>query len=146
MEANMREKRSLALYNELKSSWEREKYIDICTFEERKGIGWWKMGIWRLKGMRGNIDKGVRSVCRKEGRKEGVTSCSVKVQGSGGTWLERKFTSTHPEIGIKKIASNKMRDNWTKIAQYLIKYKQKWERAVKKSDKRDEMRESDEDE
>jgi hypothetical protein len=24
-----------------------------------------------------------------------------------------------------------MGDNWTKIAQYLIKYKQKWERAVK---------------
>jgi hypothetical protein len=44
MEASMREKRSLALYNELKSSWEREKYIDICTFEERKGR-WWKMGI-----------------------------------------------------------------------------------------------------
>jgi hypothetical protein len=32
-----------------------------------------------------------------------------------------------------------MRDNWTKIAQYLIKYKQKWERTVKKSDERDEM-------
>jgi hypothetical protein len=58
--------------------------------------------------------------------------------------LERKFTSVHPDIGIKKIASNKMRDNWTKIAQYLIKCKQKWERAVKKSDERDEMRESDE--
>jgi hypothetical protein len=27
-----------------------------------------------------------------------------------------------------------MRDNWTKTAQYLIKYKQKWERAVKNSD------------
>jgi hypothetical protein len=36
-----------------------------------------------------------------------------------------------------------MRDNWTKTAQYLIKYKQKWERAVKKSDERDEKRESD---
>jgi hypothetical protein len=67
MEANMREKRSLTLYNELKSSWEREKYIDICTFDERKGIGWRKMDIWRLKGMRGNIDKGV---CRKEGGRE----------------------------------------------------------------------------
>jgi hypothetical protein len=33
-----------------------------------------------------------------------------------------------------------MRDNWTKIAQYLIKCK-KWERAVKRSDERDEMRE-----
>jgi hypothetical protein len=39
-----------------------------------------------------------------------------------------------------------MRDNWTKIAQYLIKYKQKWERSVKKSDKRYKMRESDNDE
>jgi hypothetical protein len=38
-----------------------------------------------------------------------------------------------------------MRDNWTEIAQYLIKYKQKWERSVKKSDGRDEMRDSDED-
>jgi hypothetical protein len=32
----------------------------------------------------------------------------------------------------KKIASNKTRDNWTNIAQYVIKYKQKWERAVKR--------------
>jgi hypothetical protein len=37
-----------------------------------------------------------------------------------------------------------VRDNWTIIAQYLIKYKQKRERAVKKSDERDEMRASDE--
>jgi hypothetical protein len=60
--------------------------------------------------------------------------------------LEIKFTGIHPAIGIKKIDLNKMRDNWTKIAQYLIKYKQKWERVVRKSDERDEMRESDEDE
>jgi hypothetical protein len=39
-----------------------------------------------------------------------------------------------------------MRDNCTKIAQYLIKYKEKWERTVKKSDERDEMRENDENE
>jgi hypothetical protein len=60
--------------------------------------------------------------------------------------LERKFAGIHPEIGIKKIASNKTKDNWTKTAQYLIKYIQKLERAVKKSDERDGMRESDEDE
>jgi hypothetical protein len=38
-----------------------------------------------------------------------------------------------------------MRDNWTKTAQHLIKYKQNWVRAVRKSDERYEMRESDED-
>jgi hypothetical protein len=57
--------------------------------------------------------------------------------------LERKFTGVHPDIGTKKIASNKMRHNWTKITQYIIKCKYKWERSVKKSHKRDEKRESD---
>jgi hypothetical protein len=33
-----------------------------------------------------------------------------------------------------------MRHKWTKASQYLIKYKQKLERVVKKSDERDEKR------
>jgi hypothetical protein len=95
--------------------------------------------------MRGNIDKGVCPVCREEEGGSDILQCEgTRVWRD--RWLERKFESVHPEIGVKKIASNKTRDNWTKIAQYLIKYKQKWERAVKKSDERDEMRESDEDE
>jgi hypothetical protein len=89
----VREKRSLALYNELKSRWERENYIEVCTYEERRGIGWRKMSIWRLKRWRGIIDKGVCPVCRNEG----VTSCNMKEQGTGGT---KKFTRIHPEIGI----------------------------------------------
>jgi hypothetical protein len=36
-----------------------------------------------------------------------------------------------------------MKDKWTKIAQYLIKHKRKLERAVKKSDERDEKSDSD---
>jgi hypothetical protein len=80
-----------------------------------------------LKGMRVNIDKGV---CRKEGGGNHILQCyGTRVWRD--RWLERKLTSIYPEIGIKK---NKMRDNWTKIAQYLIKYKRKLDRAVKKSD------------
>jgi hypothetical protein len=45
MEASMREKRSLSLYNELKSTWEKKLYIEECTQEARRGIGWWKMDI-----------------------------------------------------------------------------------------------------
>jgi hypothetical protein len=32
----------------------------------------------------------------------------------------------------------------SKITQYIIKYKQKWERSVKESDEREKMRDSDE--
>jgi hypothetical protein len=82
------------------------------------------MGIWRLKGMRGNTDKGVCPVRWKEEGGSLILQCEgTRVWRE--RWLERKFTSVHPEIGIKNIASNRTRDNWTKIAQYLIKYKQK---------------------
>jgi hypothetical protein len=56
MEASMRENRSLVFYNELKSSWEKKLYIEVCTQEARGGIEWWKMCIWRLKGVRGNTE------------------------------------------------------------------------------------------
>jgi hypothetical protein len=58
----MREKRSLVIYSELKSNWDQEIYIQ----EARRGTGWWKMGIWRLKGAGGNTDQGMSFICSKE--------------------------------------------------------------------------------
>jgi hypothetical protein len=58
----------------------------------------------------------------------------VRVQGSGGADGWKESLQIYVQRQELKIASNKTRDNWTKTAQYLIKYKQKWERAVKKSD------------
>jgi hypothetical protein len=50
------------------------------------------MGIWRLKGMRGNIDKGVYPVCRKEGGGSHILQCEgTRVWRD--RWLERKFTA-----------------------------------------------------
>jgi hypothetical protein len=57
MEASMTEKRSLVFYNELKNNWEKKLYIEVCSEESRRGIGWWKMGIRKLKGVRENIER-----------------------------------------------------------------------------------------
>jgi hypothetical protein len=43
MEASMREKRSLVLYSGLKNNWEKEMYIEVCTFKETRGTGRWKV-------------------------------------------------------------------------------------------------------
>jgi hypothetical protein len=59
MEASMKEKKSLVFYNELKNNWEKKLYIEVCSQEARKGIGCWKMGILKLKGVRGNTEQGV---------------------------------------------------------------------------------------
>jgi hypothetical protein len=71
--------------------------LELCTSEERRGIGWWKMGIWRLKDVRGN------TVLYAGKRKEVITSCNVKEEGTGGTdGYKKKFTGLHPQIGIKR--------------------------------------------
>jgi hypothetical protein len=62
------------------------------------------------EGDEGNIDKSVCLICRKEEVGSHILQCEgTRVWRD--RWLERKFTSVHPEIGIKKIASNTMRDN-----------------------------------
>jgi hypothetical protein len=57
-----------------------------------------------------------------EEQKIGVTNC----------W-EIRFTIKDPEIGVRKIASNKIKNMWPKWT-ITKKYKEKWERLLKKSD------------
>jgi hypothetical protein len=54
-----KKKRLLVFYNELKSSSENKLDIEVCTQEARRGIGWWKMDIWRLKGVGGKTKQGM---------------------------------------------------------------------------------------
>jgi hypothetical protein len=98
------------------------------------------MGIWRLEGMRGNTDHGVCPVC---GREEGG-SHMLLCEGTrnwGDKWLERRFTRIYPDVGIKRIASNKTKDIWPKIDLYLIRYEGKCESAIKRIGERDEEKE-----
>jgi hypothetical protein len=58
MDVNLREKISLILHNELKNKWEKERYVVVCMRETRRGrvgVGWWKMRIWKLKGIWGTL-------------------------------------------------------------------------------------------
>lgn len=55
IEANMREKRLLALYSDVRIADRRD-----CTGEVRRSLGWWRMGIWELvQSARGNTDHGM---------------------------------------------------------------------------------------
>jgi hypothetical protein len=49
---NVREKRSLIFYCDLKLEWAREEYTVCCTRNERRGSAWFKAGVWKLRLMR----------------------------------------------------------------------------------------------
>jgi hypothetical protein len=82
MEASMKEKRSLVFYNELKNNLEKKLYIEVCSQEARRGIRWRKMGIWKLKGVRRNMEQGICPMHSKE--EVGVIYLDVMRQKAGG--------------------------------------------------------------
>ena len=56
--AKFPDKSSLTQYRELNVSWGKKLYIEFCSRKERSGIAWLIAGIWQLKGVRRNADKG----------------------------------------------------------------------------------------
>jgi hypothetical protein len=45
---------------------EREKLTNKCTDEARRGIIWWKIGVWRLNGVMRNSGPGIWPICSKK--------------------------------------------------------------------------------
>jgi hypothetical protein len=114
----------------LKSNWEKKLYTDVCIQEARRGIGWSKMGIWRLKGIRGNTEQGMCPMCNKEGwshilRFEETRSWREEL-------VDKIFINIEPEIRMRRIATIKDNDKLQKVGLYLSKYKEKWKRSVMK--------------
>jgi hypothetical protein len=72
------------------------------------------MGIWRLKGIRKNVEIGIGPICRKEEELNHILRCDGMK-----TWreeiLDKRFWNINPEIGIRKIAECKNKELWQKL-------------------------------
>jgi hypothetical protein len=64
--ANMREKRSLIFYCEVKLEWAKEEYTVCCATNERSGLSRFETGIWNLGGTRKGFEKGRCPVCSED--------------------------------------------------------------------------------
>jgi hypothetical protein len=114
MDTIMREKKLLILLDCLKRNWQKEDYTSITTRESRRNMVWWRMRIWRLKGIRKNVEIGISPICRKEEELSHILRCD-------GTkmWreeiLDKRFWNIDPETGIRKIAGRKNKEMWQKL-------------------------------
>jgi hypothetical protein len=61
------EKISLVFYQEMKQECGTEEYIDCSNRTERRGLAWWRLGIWKLRGI-GRVWKKERVPMFREGR------------------------------------------------------------------------------
>jgi hypothetical protein len=74
--AKFSEKKLLTRCRELNFSWGKKLYTECCSRKERSGIAWLIAGIWQLKGVRRNADKGRCPLCfQKEDAKYVLLEC-----------------------------------------------------------------------
>jgi hypothetical protein len=113
----------------LKSSWENKLCIEVCIQEARKGIGWWKTGIWRLKGVRENKEQEMCPMCNKKEGWSHILRCA-ETRSLREELVDKRLINIEPEIGMRRIATIKGNDKLQKVGLYLSKCKEKWKRSV----------------
>jgi hypothetical protein len=47
----------------MKQECDREEHVDCCNSNERRGMVWWRLGIWKLRGSRKGVEKGTCPLC-----------------------------------------------------------------------------------
>jgi hypothetical protein len=81
------------------------------------------MGIWRLKGVRGNTGQGMCPMCNKEEGWSHILRCE-ETRNLRELFVDKRFTSIEPEIGIRRIAIIKDNDELQSWATFKHKVKQ----------------------
>jgi hypothetical protein len=64
-----------------------------------------KMGIWRLKGVRGNIDQGMCPICSKEEGRRHILRCEETISWRDEL-VDERFISINQEIGVGRIVAS----------------------------------------
>jgi hypothetical protein len=64
--ADIREKRPLIFYCDIKFVWVMEAYTDFCTRNERSGLARYNTGILKMRRMRKGFEKGRRPLCSEK--------------------------------------------------------------------------------
>jgi hypothetical protein len=86
------------------------------------------MGIWSLKGVRGNTEQGLCPMCNKEGWSH-ILRCE-ETRSWREELVDKRFINIETEIGMRWIATINDNDKLQKVGLYLSKYKDKWKRSV----------------
>jgi hypothetical protein len=87
------------------------------------------MGIWKLKGVRKNIEQGIYPLCNEEEGWSHILRCD-ETKSWREDLVDKRFTSVDLEIGTGRVAISKDKDKLQKFGLYLNMYKEKWKRAV----------------
>jgi hypothetical protein len=125
--SKIKEKISLIFYSDVKQEWAGEQYISCCSRTERSGLAWFKIGIWKLRGMRKESEKGRCPLCSEE---EDPIHILLKCSETR-KWREQFLNRKWLRPAFKKIINCNNSIELKNIGSYLYKIKCKWDNRIR---------------
>jgi hypothetical protein len=105
--------------HELNFAWGKKLHVECCSRKERTGITWLIAGIWQLKGVRRNADKGKCPLCFE---KEDVAHILVECKETKH-WREKlmhyKWLNMNKEVACGEIMKITNRTHIKNVGKYL---------------------------
>jgi hypothetical protein len=121
-------KRSLADYRERKVGGCREDYLVQCNRNERRGLAWFQVGIWKLRVLRGGV----------EGEPVVLLDCQ-EAQRWREELLGKKWLQMIELVARKKLGRCLRTTNLRQLGTFLYKVRSKWEYHTEQSEGEEEF-------
>jgi hypothetical protein len=113
----------------VKLLWDREDYVMCGSRNDRRGIAWFRAGIWKVRGIRKGLEIGR---CPLRNGEEDAIHIVLKCPETRRLreHLSRKWQIINVELVYKKIINCTNTVELRNLGRYLYKIKCKWENRI----------------
>jgi hypothetical protein len=100
---NLREKRSLIFYCDMKLLWAREDYVTCCSRKDRSRREWFRAGTGKLRETRKGLENGRCPLCNEEEDAVHIPLKCPETRRLGEDLLSCKWQTINEETAYKKV-------------------------------------------
>ena len=130
--AKMRIMTTLEFYSRIKRIWSKEDYVDEGDNKIREGWSWFRLGVWRSRGMRKNFEKDKCPLClEREDEFHIMLGCN-KTKEIRKNYIEDKILRLSLELGLMKILKERNRTQIRKVGLMLFRIKKEWVKEIER--------------
>jgi hypothetical protein len=109
-----------------------EEYMNCCSRKETAEIAWWRVGMWKLRGIRKGFEKGRVSLCCGLEDAKYILLIWTEIKKWREEFLCKTWTGLDQDLTFKKLVGCKNAVKLKNIGKYLLRVKGKWENKIKK--------------
>ena len=98
--ARMRRMITLEFYSRVKKSWEKQAYIDRLDRKDKTGWAWFRLGLWKSRGVRKNYERGKCPLCNEEEDEYHIMLVCNKTLEWRREYIEERILKLNPKVGL----------------------------------------------